>query len=98
MGRQCANPQGCPLSLERNLMSNGTRLQRASDHARRHRQRRALPQSSSASRYTTAEPVVPTGANGSPIWVRLCVRIHTCAKGGEPQCARADDWIVRSLA
>ena len=36
-------------------------------HARRHRQRRALPQSSSASRCTTAEPVVPTGANGNAV-------------------------------
>jgi hypothetical protein len=35
-----------------------------------------------------------TAITKSRIWVRLCVRVHSCAKGGEPQCARAGDWMV----
>jgi hypothetical protein len=56
-----------------------------------------LPASPLALRVLHLEPVARaersewrrcvTAITKSPIWVRLCVPVHNCAKGGEPQCA-----------
>ena len=58
-----------------------------------------FPQSASASRFTAgAAGFLNLSQSRVPSGVRLCVPVHSCAKGDEPQCARAGDWMVRPLA